>query len=194
MSGAIPTELGDLTNLVTLNLGGNQLSGEIPAELDNLIRLERLNLFGNQLSGCVPVSLRDQLNMDLYHLGGLPFCPASTATPYPTAPPSEATATPATRPTVTPTPAPSPISKTERAALMALYDATDGQNWNHQWNINAPVGEWYGVTTDSNGSVIELDLWSTGLSWEIPPELGNLDNLESLYISTTWKACTFKAK
>ncbi len=47
----------------------------------------------------------------------------------------------------------------ERAALVAIYDATDGDNWteNANWKSQEPVGEWYGVTVE-NGVVTELDL------------------------------------
>ena len=50
------------------------LSGEIPPELGNLANLVELDLDGNQLSGCIPDSLRDQLNLGRSDLGGLPFC------------------------------------------------------------------------------------------------------------------------
>ena len=43
----------------------NQLSGEIPPELGNLSELTELHLVGNQLAGCVPSSLSDQLNMGI---------------------------------------------------------------------------------------------------------------------------------
>ena len=48
----------------------------------------------------------------------------------------------------------------DREALVALYNATGGPNWrnNHNWLSNAPLGQWYGVTTDSSGRVTELDL------------------------------------
>ena len=38
----------------------------------------------------------------------------------------------------------------DRAALVALYNATDGPNWvdNTNWLTDAPLGEWYGVSTD----------------------------------------------
>ena len=36
LSGEIPAELANLSNLKSLDLGDNQLSGEIPAELGNL--------------------------------------------------------------------------------------------------------------------------------------------------------------
>ena len=39
MTGEIPAELGDLTNLTELHLSGNQLTGEIPAELGSLTNL-----------------------------------------------------------------------------------------------------------------------------------------------------------
>ena len=39
MTGEIPAELGDLTNLEGLDLASNQLTGEIPAELGSLTNL-----------------------------------------------------------------------------------------------------------------------------------------------------------
>ncbi len=72
----------------------------------------------------------------------------------------------------------------ERAALVALYEATDGANWTHKdnWLSAAPVAAWYGVVTDASGRVTELNLASNRLSGEIPPELGNLINLTELYL------------
>ncbi len=67
----------------------------------------------------------------------------------------------------------------DRAALVALYEATDGDNWvnNTNWLSDAPLGEWYGVTTDENGRVISLQLVSNRLSGSLPSSLGNLTNL-----------------
>ena len=106
---------------------------------------------------------------------------ASTTTPEP-AP----TAEPA--PTVAPTPAP---MLTDREILELFYHATDGPNWtnNENWLSNKPLGEWYGVTTDAQGHVIELDFfdWATnsgnGLAGELPPELGNLSKLRELNLA-----------
>ena len=74
--------------------------------------------------------------------------------------------------------------ETDRQALIALYDATDGENWRNDtnWLSDAPTGEWSGVTTNAEGRVIELDLDGNQLSGEIPPELGNLANLERLFL------------
>ena len=84
----------------------------------------------------------------------------------------------------------------DRAALVALYTATDGPNWvdNTNWLTNAPLGEWYGVETDASGRVVGLELYGRydpdvrtyiphGLSGPIPPEVGKLVNLESLLLS-----------
>ena len=71
---------------------------------------------------------------------------------------------------------------TDRAALAALYNATDGANWlnNGNWLSNAPMGEWHGVTTDSDGRVTRLNIERNQLTGEIPAELGNLTNLAVL--------------
>ena len=76
-------------------------------------------------------------------------------------------------------------TETDREALVAFYNATDGPNWvnNENWLSDAPIGEWNGVTTDGSGRVIELSFFGNQLSGEIPPELGNLSNLEDLTLS-----------
>ena len=51
LTGGIPTALGNLTNLVTLDLGSNQLGGGVPASLGNLTKLRNLYLGGTQLDG-----------------------------------------------------------------------------------------------------------------------------------------------
>ena len=77
-----------------------------------------------------------------------------------------------------------PADSTDRAALVALYNATGGPNWldNTNWLSNQPLGEWYGVTTDANGRVTELYLRSN-LIGSIPPEVGQLSKLRSLDMS-----------
>ena len=57
LSGEIPPELGNLSNLSELVLIDNQLSGEIPSELGNLASLTGLHLHENQLSGEIPSEL-----------------------------------------------------------------------------------------------------------------------------------------
>ena len=78
--------------------------------------------------------------------------------------------------------APSPDS--DRAALVALYNATGGPNWtnNDNWLSDRPIGEWHGVTTDASGRVVELSLHDNKLAGEIPAELGSLSKLEKLFL------------
>ena len=68
LSGEIPAELGNLTNLQGLSLSANTLSGEIPAELGNLTNLERLDLLQNTLSGKIPAELGNLTNLQLLYL------------------------------------------------------------------------------------------------------------------------------
>lgn len=72
----------------------------------------------------------------------------------------------------------------DREALVALYNATDGANWreNDNWLSDAPIGDWHGVTTDSDGRVVEINLWLNKMDGELPSELGNLARLERLSV------------
>ena len=74
---------------------------------------------------------------------------------------------------------------TDKDALIALYCATDGDNWtsSNNWLTNEPLDEWEGVDVDANGRVSSLTLDSNGLSGSIPAELENLTNLQQLRIS-----------
>ena len=66
--------------------------------------------------------------------------------------------------------------------LEALYHATGGAEWSDHtnWLSKSALSEWFGVGTDESGRVTSLDLWGNGLRGEIPPELGQLSQLQSL--------------
>lgn len=70
-----------------------------------------------------------------------------------------------------------------RAALTALYEALDGDNWNYKdnWNTDAPLGDWYGVYTDG-GLVTEISLYNNNLVGEIPAAIGDITTLRRLYL------------
>jgi len=57
LTGAIPSELGNITDLVYLQLHNNQLSGSIPLELGNLSNAQDIILSNNQLTGSIPIEL-----------------------------------------------------------------------------------------------------------------------------------------
>lgn len=73
---------------------------------------------------------------------------------------------------------------TERDALIALYDATNGDAWtnNTNWCTDADLSEWYGIYTDNNGKVSSISLSSNNLTGTIPDEIGNLEALWTLNV------------
>ena len=79
MSGEIPENIGNLTQLDTLNLAFNQLSGEIPESIGSLINLNYLYLYQNKLSGIIPDSICNIIpNLPHFWIEYNYFCP-----PYP---------------------------------------------------------------------------------------------------------------
>ena len=78
LTGPLPSELGDLTNLQELDLGSNELTGLLPSELGNLANLQQLDLGSNELTGPLPPELGELAELqelDLFHnqlTGSLP--------------------------------------------------------------------------------------------------------------------------
>ena len=60
-----------------LRLAENQLSGQIPAELGDLTNLSSLYLSTNRLTGCIPAALRSVVSNDFDEVA-LPFCGVPT--------------------------------------------------------------------------------------------------------------------
>ncbi len=79
-----------------------------------------------------------------------------------------------------------PDNDSDRAALVAFYQSTNGLNWTNKanWLSDQQMGAWHGVTTDGSGRVTHLELPQNGMTGQIPPELGNLDNL--LLLNLSW--------
>ena len=77
---------------------------------------------------------------------------------------------------------------TDKAALQALYNSTDGANWrdNTNWTSDMALSTWHGVTTDGDGRVTRLELQENGLNGTLPTELENLTHLESLLLDRNY--------
>ena len=70
----------------------------------------------------------------------------------------------------------------DKAILIALYNETNGPNWtnNENWPSEAPLDEWHGVTTDTDGRVTVINLDENNVNGSIPSEIRQLDMLENL--------------
>ncbi len=73
----------------------------------------------------------------------------------------------------------------EREALVAFYESTGGDSWKNKtnWCSDLPISEWYGVSTDENGSVRGLFLHSNNLSGNIPDIFESLPNIRTLQLA-----------
>ncbi len=70
----------------------------------------------------------------------------------------------------------------DRAVLVALYEATNGPDWDNSdnWLTGASLNTWHGVRASESGHVLELTISGNNLTGEIPRELGGLSNLTTL--------------
>ena len=74
------------------------------------------------------------------------------------------------------------ISNQEKQALLDFYYATNGKDWKHQWNLDAPVENWYGLTVENN-TVTEISMLFNNVSGTLPATLGQLKGLRKLELS-----------
>ena len=183
LTGPIPPALGALSSLRHLSLSSNNLAGPLPPALGDLSGLGILQLDFNNLTGALPLSLANlQYLEQLYIDNNAGLCASADAA-------FQAwletvrdfrgdTCADGVPPTV------SDENLRERAALMALYDATDGNNWTDStnWGTDEPLDHWHGVTASGGDRVERLNLHANNLTGPIPPALGDLSNLVSLFL------------
>ena len=174
LSGPIPSELGNLARLESLQLAENDLSGPIPSEFGNLGNLTDLWLDNNDLSGPIPQSFLQLARLRDFHIAG-----------------NGSLCVPGTSPFVAwlrgierQDGASTSCNATDMAALKSLFEATGGTDWTESagWGVDAVLEEWYGISADSLGRVVTLDLTRNGLAGRLPNNLGNLDEMTRLRI------------
>lgn len=171
LTGGIPKELGNLSRLKKLLLNDNKLTGSIPPELGNLSQLEFLLLSQNELTGPIPAELGNLTQLTgLFFVANAGLCAPGTSSfvawlkgissqgPY--------------------------CNKSDADALNRLYQRTGGADWTNsaEWNTSPALDEWYGVSADSLGRVVTLDLTGNGLVGPLPAVLGSLSEMTRLRI------------
>ena len=83
--------------------------------------------------------------------------------------------------------APAYVAK-ERAALIAFYNANNGDQWGYNgtnWCSDRPLREWYGIDMTEDGKHVSV-IWinDDNLYGTIPKEIADLTELESLHLIT----------
>ncbi len=142
LSGPIPPQIGSLTNLESLVLSAGQLSGPIPPEIANLGKLQTLVLESNKLDGTIPPAIYNLPALRELDLSNNQFVGAIPA---------------------------------QIANLTKLEQFNLGGN---QLTGGIPIE----VTTI--GTLVSLRLNGNPLGGSIPPEIGNLTGLRFLDLSS----------
>ena len=141
LNGAIPAQLGNLSNLTKLDLSGNELTGTIPQQLGSLSNLAELSLYGNQLNGAIPVQLGNLSNLTILWLDD------------------------------------NQLTGTIPTQLGSLSEMTDLNLGGNQLSGTIPS------QLSSLSNLTELGLWDNQLTGTIPSQLGNLSELTWLDLS-----------
>ncbi len=74
-----------------------------------------------------------------------------------------------------------PCGNPDSAALMALFQATNGSNWTRTdgWGEDCDICSWYGISCNRDGRVVGINLYQNNLTGTLPVEVSNLDDLVS---------------
>ncbi len=170
LHGAIPPELGRLKRLRDLILGYTDISGPLPPEMGDMTGLRLVAVDQTNLSGPLPETFA-QLGLEAFWFSRTGLCLPSALSAWYEGIQSRAddpqTCIPAT---------------SDREVLVALYNATGGADWEKRdwWLSDLGINIWIGVETNAEGYVTSLFLPANNLAGPLPPELGNLPQLEVL--------------
>ncbi len=153
--GEIPSEIGNLTNLIHIRLNYNQLTGEVPSEIGNLVNLEILKLYNNQFN-FVSDSICNLTNL-FWSFGNYGNYDSNIYNNNLCPPYPEC---------IEPYIGYQDTSECEEPSL--CDEEIEVELWGECYNIEETT---------------EIHIFDSGLTGEIPPEIGDLINLEWLYLS-----------
>ena len=176
LTGPIPSELGNLSNLERLWLHDNDLFGPVPPELGALSALEILILsYNRHLAGPLPATFTG-----LTELWNLQFIETELCAPQTTEFREWLRGVADVFGDECPV-----VQGSDRDALAAIHEWTNGNGWRSStnWLSDEPLDSWYGVTADSTDRVTALDLSDNSLAGILPDEAGDLLNLETLILN-----------
>ena len=166
LTGSIPPEIGNLTNLTELWLSRNELTGSIPPEIGNLTNLTSLWLGSTQLTGEIPVEIGNLTNLEILDLGGNQLTGSI----------------------------PPEIGNLTNLSELLLYNnqltgtiPPEIGNLTNLNKLNLGYNQFTGSIPPEIGNLtnlIDLKLRGNQLTGSIPPEIGNLTNLERLWLYT----------
>ena len=173
LNGTIPPELGKLRNLAEFWLSLNNLEGTVPPDMGRLVKLKSLGLASNNLTGSVPVELSQLTNVStLYLADNAGLCVTDD-------PRIQAWLDGIENKTFT------NCSEVDVQALTAFYNSTGGPAWTNSenWLSDAPLKDWFGVTTDGAGRVAALQIINNNLQGTLPSGIASLSRLRTLNLS-----------
>ena len=164
LRGGIPAELGQLTNLRILSLTGSQLTGAIPPDLGRLTNLQELFLYSNKLTGTIPPDLSQLTNLTAMSLSSNQL---TGAIPSELGQLANLTLLDLASNQLTGTIPPALGQLGNLTRLILFYNQLTGP-------IPAELGQL--------GSLTELILYGNQIAGPIPPKLSQLTNLTALNI------------
>ena len=168
LTGPLPSSLSKMKPLESgtapsIQIYDCNLTGSIPASFANLPETtKQVYVQGNKMSGTIPAVVAAHKNFSNWKWD----------------PQQEGYGL---------TIAPAPSRQLDSLALVAIYNASDGANWNkNKWELDKPIDTWSAVTVTDN-RVTALKLSTSGViakDWTLPAEIGDLTELTDLRINS----------
>lgn len=173
--GSIPTSINALKNLEWLMLDNNNLTSFLPNDFLKDINVELIDISNNYLQGCYPFSMDKLCNM---HSLNNQYSPISEGNNFNMSFnshcfedfPCEFMPT---------------CRKQDSITLTIVHKALKGQGSNafDFWNLEQPMNTWQGVQLNEYGCVRSIKIYEEAFNGALPPEIGNLFNLDTLILS-----------